>query len=705
MARSSIVRRPVARAVDKVSSVSHWDDEVWYLDATAAGRKTNEGMLDWRIRLPDGTTLCDPKWRALLSSLKHFIWSLYTDARGGRNLSAATLGTATLPSLRLVVSWMIDSGYTRVADLDNEASWEFVEHLMSREQAIVASAPATRKHSEDIRHSVVWRNLNVVYQLYKQREAMEDAGFAWMTEAPFDGRNPFDMANREFGAKKTGHLQPIEDRVAIAIMDAAQRMLGHPAEDAIALTNRYLDAHARGGPGNHRGPGKSGDTRKKAAKHAIETFTFRTDEATGKPWRAPMSGFALRETARFATTVGPVQALRRLILDVVHACAIVLQSHAAMRAGELVSLKAGKDKKTGLPGCVKVRPSRSGLTEMLYVEAVEAKVNGKAMEWIIGARPAGSAYVPPPLRAIQVLQDLLEPWRKLGKLDSLFVSLSHPNGLPKSASSVGRPTTMWNAAGQLAFVDEHVDWANVSPELVEKYRYTTEYRPHLWRRTFALFLLRTNAVLLPAISQHFKHLSLLMTEQSYIGNDPLLLEALDSVRVQESTRFFYTAATGKKPMLGQMGRRLAQHRAELRRVVKGKSAGQAHEALQEFVIEHDLRIWDVEHGTCLIALDPLAARCHAVAGTTSWANRVPNYATREPCVCAGCGCYAINDDHVSYWSSRFSTNMKIAQKARFSEKSGEYRVALNRARQSAALLKKLGVDVPMPTTEFMEEGQ
>lgn len=81
---------------------------------------------------------------------------------------------------------------------------------------------------------------------------------------------------------------------------------------------------------------------------------------------------------------------------------------------------------------------------------------------------------------------------------------------------------------------------------------------------------------------------------------------------------------------------------------------------------------------------------------------MPNYKTREPSVCAGCQCFAIDGEHQDFWLERYATNRVAFIQARRLGALREGEVPLARARQARAILGVLGVEVP-PVEELDEE--
>ena len=191
----------------------------------------------------------------------------------------------------------------------------------------------------------------------------------------------------------TYRVPPLPDAVALATMAAAERLIGIPADNVISLQEIYLAAYRQGGPGNHIGPGKSLPCRGNAARMAVASFHFSTLSGESVPWRSAI------DTRRRGKKDDFVSEIRGLIMDVRNACVIVLQSHVGQRISEVLGLKAGVNQETGLPSCIVLRTSRTGLNTVFYLKGSGPKIHSREMEWVIGARPTNSAYIPPPVRA------------------------------------------------------------------------------------------------------------------------------------------------------------------------------------------------------------------------------------------------------------------------------------------------------------------
>lgn len=395
--------------------------------------------------------------------------------------------------------------------------------------------------------------------------------------------------------------------------------------------------------------------------------------------------------------------VRRLVQAVYNAGVIVIQSTAGMRISEICGLPAGVNSITGLPTCVWVEDSSTGLNEIFYCRTVLSKTEEtpRNQDWVIGMRPKGNSELPPAIRAMLVLNDLLAPFRALARSDRLLVSLGHSPGLPLNETSIGPATGALLRQNIKEFVATWVDLSGLPDQsahavedndLVEwKQTSGRMIRTHQFRKMWASFTFHVDPRLLPVIQMHFHHLSQAMTEGGYIGRNPAQVAPLSTVRAQQTNLLMFEMATGKSLVAGRMGEQIENNLGELRRRISGMPRTAAWRETVAFVNEYDLRLWFAPHGKCL-PLIPLAMRCHDLAGTASWLNREPNYATREPTVCAGCSCFIVDARHRDFWEMRYVENWTSYRKAERLGIQGEFRVVRERAYQAKALLRRIGVD-------------
>lgn len=671
------------RANAAVSSKSRWGDSSWLLDVTKGGLPKYAGRLHWNIELGEAGNLLEPRWSALLEECRKLTWSVMTDSRSGPQLDPVTIASTYRGSLVKLLRWMTGASYESFSEIDNEASWEYLDHLLDERRTI----------GKTVKAGVLGLDLKILGTIYRQSSALEDAGLAPMPEAPFDGDSPSKVAET-FANAPDGWIPPLPDEVALTILAQCVRWMDQPLQDVISLRDQYLETVPR--------------TRNAQGKRVEETlahFTFSQIPGEEGPWRPPLGA----DSAASAQDPTPnTRKFRDLVIHAASACVTLIQGTTGMRISEISALRGGLNKATGLPCCVKFERSKTGINELIYVESQATKIHGGAiLRWVIGMRPAGATYLPPAVRAIQRLEELFRPWRDAHDLEWLVVNPGGGSALRRPGAPVldvaiidtnaKQATRSFVAKNMKVFVAAHgglealPDFKETAEGKLDLRLYKTGkgFRSHQWRKSFALYVLRADPRMLPAIAQHFKHLSLAMTEQGYIGNDPELLSSIDSMRRHRTVKFFLEQASGTSIIAGGMADLVREHRKHLQDVVGVSAGAEAYQRMEAWVLETDLRIWYADHGKCLMSLMPGAARCHTLGGTDPWFKREPNYAQRNPSVCGGCRCFAVDGEHVAFWRNRHDRNVELFEGLDGAKKT-EYRVAVERAKQSAAILRTLG---------------
>lgn len=384
--------------------------------------------------------------------------------------------------------------------------------------------------------------------LWRQSSAMKDAGCSYLPERPFD--LPITKIAEKLSSESLKLTPALPDEVSVPIMNAAARFLQHCAPDIVRLHRMYLAAISDEDLLHH----KSNHARNAKAKKAIESFVFSTIPGELRPWREQipdMGPIIYRNPATLGSTecatVDAIHHLRALLFDVRDACALIIQSQAGVRISELCSLESGTNPETGLPSCIEVRKSKTGLNELFYLKGRISKTVRAPLEveWILGSRPYGSPELPSPVKAVSIIEETFSHWRKFARdahdEKSLFVTFLCRRGFPKSERQVISATAGSIADGQNLFIRKYIDLSSLPPtsrhgEDLSRFREVSSspIRTHQWRKSYALYIFKTDSRMIPAIAQQFHHVSLAMTEQGYLSNDPELLEAIDSAR-KEST--------------------------------------------------------------------------------------------------------------------------------------------------------------------------
>jgi hypothetical protein len=632
---TSDVVDPFKRYAPVVVEGVPFDARVWRVAPPMSGQIKTHGSFDWNIRLNDTETLLDPKHDSLLYHLRLWVWTQLHDPRSSKATSPGGLAALRV-CMEAGARWMAAEGMQDFTRLDGAASWRFLDYFLGNHET---SRLGPTHRSPKITNASANCRLRFPMLIHRQRHALARFDVVVPAEAPFDGRRIDALVKEDLDLHRQGKLEPIPDCVALELLNRAQRWLGIPADEVLALQEACYE---RDGPS--RDPGdhsiKFGAYAK--SQKVAENFRFSILDGEKEPWTSLVSPYerALRD-GRTGSISGR-QMIRRLILSVQAAAIVAIQACTGIRSSELASFEDVNDGGE-LPSCITVRPSSDGMLELFYCLGVELKTNKKRDEWLVGARLAGSDYLPLPVRAFSVLHQLFARWRALGDSRQLVLTFSAAKGLPRTASSIGAPRSQSMTNAQKDFLHEHCDTASLPIDAIERFCVNDKLRGHLWRTTFATFLYRIDPRLLEPISRHFKHLRVAMTEISYIGNDVQLLDAMDSSHVQQSARMFHEAIEGGVPIVGGLSESLKNF---------PRLPGRTLADYELAVVEHDLRLLDFEYGMCGAALNPEKSRCNTLGGTARWSKTSPNEAMRSPSICMGCRLFVASTRHLPYWKQR-----------------------------------------------------
>lgn len=704
-----------------VSANSQWTDRKWIFDGKAIGSNKNTVTCIWDFELLDGSTLFDPQHSRLLHEARSFLWSLYSDRRNGRKLKPSAVGTV-FHGLRQLLKWMAENNFAGFDELDNRASERYCDWLVDfyavasnetldeldnivaddiaggeppeddqdeGEQHAVKTQSISNHESEEVdpediggvtagtfSHSLtIWR------YLWEQRGAMSRMKIGTIQEPPFSDRSPAAVA-AELAPKLTKRIPPIPDAIAIALMNAAHKFIATAADDVMRALEGLFQIR---------------QTPRAKIAEFFQNFRFSTSKDNHVPWHKP---FETLETSS-------VGVLRQLTDDLVDACVIIAQAETGMRIGELSALPAGVNEQTGLPACITVRPSKSGMLDLYYLRSKLNKLRPVPVEeeWLLAAAPRGTKELPDAVRAIVVLQNLLAPLRALaepGVGQYLLITLGVPRGFPTSSAGVTEPNNHLLRLGQKSFAKSYVEWSEIGTS--EETRPYIEsqgrcIRPHQWRKTYAVYVFQVDKRMLPAIARQFKHLSLAMTEGAYVGTSASLVAGVADFNRNLTTEFFLSNVRGTaSKQEGRLAKLMAQYQPELRKIVEGMDSSSARAAIDEWCSNRDMKIFFHGYGKCIPAVAPLQAECHKRAQTVHWANNAPNFSRREPSICTGCYLFLADKTNIDHWKQRYTENMSIWMKADKQGRGNEYRVAKTRADQAKNYLVNLGAPIPLLET-------
>ena len=660
---------------------------VWKVKNETPGQVKQYATISWSKPLANGESLTDPKHTALLYSLRCFVWSLMHDPQESEAASAGGIGGLAMP-LRDLACFLTDQGIEDLDEISEEDTWAFAEEVVElhQEGSREVGQPGRMRSPT---HAGVIRSINVLTVVYRQRRAIEKLGGKSLKMAPYGGAKPHSVVTDDLGLKRdSATIPPVPDQVAIPILNTASRMMDESADGLIAATKELLAI---------RGFAKDWEQIRAADRLALYAELNKLSANLHIPMPYGVGDqLALDRQLTKVDADGqefvldsPLVVLRHLLTSCVAACSIVLQAGTGVRSHELLSSQALPIKSDGWPSCLSSRISRDGMIELFYVEAITSK-RGKPrkVEWILGARPVGSDYMPPPVRAILTVNRLLAVFRELGGIDDLFVVLSSARGIPAVARSVTRMTSGYLARLQRAFVLNWVDLSTLDSPEFEGYR-LGRLRPHQWRPTFATFVFRTNPTMLKALSEHFKHVSDAITSKYYIGNDPAFLAACDDAQTMAAVQVLRSITFKGAPVVGGFSRYVDELRKELTLHLVDEQSQFKEQLALRYVAEEELVLWNTDYGRCWSSQLPTKSLCNQRAGASVLASTSPNLAIAHVELCAGCSCLEISTEHAAYWIERRDQNALLAKEAKRANDQTTLAIVQRRQRQAEAMVKHL----------------
>jgi len=622
-----------------VSTLSRWGDDIWYFEPRRAGLVRSACCYRW-------TGLQNPP--RLIDDIKLFVWSVHHENFRGR--AAKTSGAATRSySVRRFLLWMHSVGVERLSDLPPGFGFQYLSFLLDQ--------PGAGR----LRDRSIGRLLDVPVHIYEQAQVMRSAGRDTISCHPFNGRSPHALG-KDHG-QETGTIPPVPDALFVKVAAEVCLWLERNSADLIKMLARSVSVRNSG----------QYDYEKWRAYGVNKVLAGAHFNAAGVEWRQPLGPH-------------PCSELADLVKDLRAACLIAVQAFTGIRINELLSLEAEpRDPGSDWPACLCMKPSRNGLTEIFFIRGKLAKGldDVQEVEWVAGVRPAGSVHLPPPVQAILVLEELLRPWRVEGVTRLVLSQSGGGIGLPDHTPM--RPCSYGAAAhDQIRFIARHV-YAH-QPELaasVQWWRVST----HQWRKSFAQFVVRSDERLLRAVSEHFKHVSLAMTSESYVGNDVELLHLIDDEALQRVAEVTMRAVSGDLAIAGPLAELIDRQRERILKEVGEGTIDEQTAALIRVLRDDNVRSWSCGWGDCFFR--PETARCHAeVKGTYSLTARRPNAETRRPGLCCDCANLVVLPEHRSFWESRIRKNEDIMN-AEGDVQSGSTRVARVRVEQAQKILRLL----------------
>lgn len=450
-------------------------------------------------------------------------------------------------------------------------------------QSALESRTRHRRHRDRVSVHTVWCYMDVLAAMYQARVSLSDA--------PLLHPNPGASERQHLSDRKSDicRIPAIPDELAVVYLGSAVKWVEQHSEPILRvweLMHEFREAHRD----------CNIDTPGSPLRRALLAEDVRGPDG--------------RRLFRASDIYSVANSLRT-------ACIIAIGGLVGMRVSEILALRSGaietrRDPVTDVP--------QTYLLSRLF-KTTEAS-DGRPERWIAPA---------PAVRALAVLERINAPLQSSTGIDSLFIAIRLRQGNAESLS--------------LQAVNHHLNTfasaVKVPPFEGRDWKFST----HQLRKTFARFVGMRDRSHLLALSQHFKHVSLAMTSQAYVGTD-FELNELVSGEARTETAVALDRMLGSDQLAGRMGERIRVAGS----VFRGRAGAQVRSDYISFIMqETDLRIHACDYGWCVF--QPETARCGG--------ERAPNDAARSPSVCLSCSNMVIEQRHAPYWTDRRERNARL----------------------------------------------
>jgi len=679
----------------QVTPLSKGEDVAWEVPSTTSGAKKSSSQVNWGMELLDGSRLTDPQHARRLAWARKLMALLLHASSNGEAPAPASMPMFQ-QGFKWLISWMVGRCIHTPDELN---AAEYIEDL--------PRYIAEQNDDEEISEAHVTYALYILRWLWSERRLLHKWGVPTLTANPFRDHGIYHYA-KAIATKARGWIPPLPDEVAIPLFNEVVWWLAQPAEDVIRLM-AYVEDPLAGTefevamPQGHTRKWKAGmgkQARSKRANRFLAEFSFSTLPGASKPWHAALDDAYESDQGAF-----PQARVRELFEAVRDACALSIQGMSGMRISELLGIEAGFDAVSGLPKGVRIEHSATGLYEVYIIRTVLSKTEKglpREMDWVLGMRPRGAEEEPLPVRALRILNRLYAPWRRCATTTRLILGGPAGPHLPIKTHALGPMNSDTMLLGMKRFIARWVDLSGLPDESRHKIKDNdlvewreskgSIFKSHMLRKSWAQFMYAVDPALKPAIQLQFHHLSLAMTDTGYISGNLLLLNDMDSVATQARNLMILETVLGRNPLAGKMGEQLEQATHPLADQIKRLPTSDAYKEVVKFCEHAQLPIFFSPHGACM-PLQTHEMRCHEEAGTSLLLRKKPNARTRQPSLCAGCGCFVLDVRHADFWATRYMDNWLAYKRAERSGDASDFKVIKERAQQAGKLLKKIGVKV------------
>jgi integrase len=556
-----------------VTRSSRFLDPVWTFDRLNPSRPVSFYRINWQHPLGSGAVLTDARFAILLTVGRELIYMLMTAPPAGRRRHRTSSAISVAQHLFAFYRWLNANGYTRLTDVDSEEISRYQRLLLARRT----------RAGRPLAPNTLAGYFIVLLDLHRFCERLSDG----LREHPFGGMELHELLG---SLANTGEIPHIPMDIAVPFILAAVRWVREYGPEIATALER-----AEAACGGAAAQGKCAAWCEIVAVRELKGFRFlHPPVLEGQPLPEVLTGL-LR--------------LRRLVRLAVTASFIVVAALTGMRVSELLGLEED---------CLEVVPLEDGGDDrLLYVTGKLVKTagtpHGERVRWVAGIDGADNHV----RAAVELLSRVTAGLRTHSTAKQLFLGIALRQG-KRPLETPGGHTMNWRVNGFASAVGVAHPW---------------KFSCHQFRKTFARFVALGDKTGLLALKQHFKHVSIAMTDR-YVGRDLELLDLVDVER-QRGIRQALDQLLGADSQAGRLGEQIVARNQRFR----GRAGQEMRRDYIKTVLEEtDLVVLPHEYGYCVYRAE--VARCGGV-----WARVGLS-------ICIGCSNFAVAPVHMPFWDRR-----------------------------------------------------
>jgi integrase len=556
-----------------VTTTSRFSDLVWRFERWNHGRTAGNMRIDWRLRFADGSVLTDPRYTQMLRVGRELVYLLMTAPPAGRRRHRPSSAISVAQHLFAFFRWIAARGYTRVADVDPDVISGYRSSLLARRGPLGRPLAA----------NTLAGYFTVLLDLHRFRSALSDG----LSDHPFDGMELDELLG---SLVPTGEIPHIPMDIAVPFFLVAVRWVREHGPEVAAALEQSEGAYATTAA---RGVGS--DACALAALRSLKRFKFEHSPLVdGQQWPEFLTG---------------LPQLQRLLGLSITASFTVVAALTGMRLSELLGLEED---------CLEPLPleDESG-DSLLYVRGRLLKTasspRGESVRWVAGIDGSENQV----RAAVELVRRLTAGLRNRSGARRLFLNIQLREG-KRPIDTPGGQTINWRLNAFARAVGIARPW---------------RFSCHQFRKTFARFVALGDKTGLLALKQHFKHVSIAMTDR-YVGRDLELLDLVETEK-QHELRHALDDLIGAECLAGKLGEQIVARNRRFR----GRAGEEVRRDYVRMVLEEtDLVILPHEYGYCVYRAE--LAHCGGV-----WARVGLS-------TCITCTNFAVAPAHAPFWERR-----------------------------------------------------